>query len=465
MMLRRATWSIALLGAIASVPGARAFAAPTAAAPAPTPTSATSQVASRLASDLAPAAKEAVVFVAPLRSDEPAPRGAELASKLAAMIAGALGPGTSARAEPVPLATAQATAKGAKSLVYVQIDIARGQIQATGDVYRTTRNVWDRARQPVPAPIAHAFAAARIDGEVRSYLAPIPLAASRIDRVTTEDRDVVALACGDVNDDGALEIVTLGRRRAAIGRAQAGRFVPSKVALLRDLSGIAPSPLREPLGGLAIVPARGAERTHIDLGITDRARGSRLDANLRVLGSIAGVPLARPNGDACVTFQGSTLSAVVAKCADADPPIDTSDIEAPLDAAAHATFVAADGTVRVVGATRDPRTAELKLRSGAETASLPHAGAQIALADLDQDGSPEIISTLDVATKPPSSDPTKPPEGDALVITTWKLGAGLQEKTRTAVPGGIRAVAACPPDGAGVAPVVVATSGELWIIR
>jgi hypothetical protein len=418
-----------------------------------------------VASDLAPSAKEAVVFVAPVRSDEPAPRGADLASKLAAMIAGALGPGSSARAEPVPLATAQATARGAKSLVYVQIDIARGQIQATADAYRTTRNVWDRARQPVPSPIAHVFAAARIDGEVRAYLAPVSIASSRIDRVTTEDRDVVAIACGDVDDDGALEIVTLGRRRAAIGRARAGRFVPSKVVMLRDLSAVAPSPLREPVGGVTIVPARGREPTHIDLGITDRARGSRLDGDLRVLGPIAGVPFARSTGDACVTFQGSTLSAVVSKCAEGDGPVDSADIDAPLDAVAHASFVTANGAVRAVGATRDPRTAELRLRSGAETATLPHAGAQIALADLDQDGAPEIISTLDVAAKPPIGEPAKPLETDALVITTWQLGNGLLERARTAVPSGVRAVAACPPDGAGAAPVVIATSGELWIIR
>jgi hypothetical protein len=460
--LHASTWSVALLLASAGV--RLAGAAPTPPPP-PVPAAATSQIASRLASDLGPNAKEAVVLVAPLRSDEPAPRGPELASKMAAMIAGALGPGASARGEPVALATAHATARSAKSLIYVQIDIARGQIQATADVYRTTRNVWDRARQPVPAPIAHAFGSARIDGEVRAYLAPVPLVANRIDRVTTEDRDLVAIACGDVDDDGALEIVTLGRRRATIGRAKAGRFVPLRVALLRDLSGIAPSPLREPVAGLAIVPGRGLQPTHIDLGITDRARGTRLDGNLRVLGPIAGVPFARPTGDACITYQGSTLSAVVAKCADSDPPVDTTDVETPLDAAAHTAFVTTEGTVRTVGATRDPRTAELKLRSGDDTLTMPHAGAQVALADLDQDGSPEIISTLDVAARPPNGDPTKPPEGDSLVITTWQLGAGLKERARTPVPSGIRAVAACPPDGAGAAPVVIATSGELWIIR
>ncbi len=444
----------------------RAFGAP----PSPvasSASSATGQVMGRLATDLTSAAKDAVVFVAPLRTDEPAPRGTELGSKLAAVLAGALGPGASARPETVPLSTAQALARSAKSLVYLQPEIARGQLRATADLYRATRNVWDRARQPVPAPAAHAFAAARIDGEVRSYLAPVPLVAGHIDRVTTEDRDVLALACGDVDDDGNLEIVTLGRRRATIGRAQAGRFVPLKIASMRDLSGIAPSPLREPLGGLAIVPARGPRPAHIDLGITDRARGARLDGDLRVLGSITGIPFTTPAGDACVKFQGSTLLTEIAKCNDSDAAIETIDIETPLDAAANATFVTADGVVHGIAATRDPRTADLKVRSGAETVIVAHAGAQIAVADLDQDGSPEIISTLDVPAQPASMPQAgKVGDLDALVITTWQLGTGLHEKSRTPVPAGIRAVAACPPQGgAGPAPVVIATPGELWIIR
>ena len=444
-------------------PGVRAFAAPSRAG-ADDRDRARQLRSSPAASAVGPCGRRqrGSVFVGPLRSDEPAPRGAELAGKLAGWLAGALGGGASARAEPVSLATAQAIAHG-KSLVYVEIEIARGQLRATADVYRTTRNVWDRARQPVPAPIAHAPLAVRIDGEIRSYLAPVPLVANRIEKATTEDRDLIAIACGDVDGDGALEIVTLGRRRAAIGRARAGRFVPSKIASLRDLSGIAPAPLREPLGGLAIVPARGARPAYIDLGITDRARGSRLDGDLRPIGSIAGVPFTTATGDACVTFQGSTLSATIAKCAEADGAFDTAGVEAPFDAAASAAFVTADGVVHGVGATRDPRTAEITLRSGTETATVPHAGAQIAVADLDQDGSPEIISTLDI----PARAIDRRCRERCRRAGHHHLAAGNRPSREGAHagPSGIRAVAACPPDGTGAAPIVLATAGELWIIR
>jgi hypothetical protein len=414
------------------------------------------QIATRVATDLA-TAKDPAIFIAPLRSDEPITRGNDLANKLVTLVAGAFGPGASVSVEPVTLATALTLARKAKWIVHLQPEIARGQLQVNADAYRPMRNVWDRARQPSPAPAAHGFASGRIDGEVRAYLAPVQLVTGRIDRVAVEDRDVVAVACGDLGD-GGLEIVTLGRRRIAVGRARAGHFVARKSAALRDLSPVAPAPLREPIGGIAIVPQRAGRPAFIDVGITDRAKGSRFDLDLQRIGTIAGVPFATPFGDACANFQGSTANSLVAKCADADAPSDAIEIDTPLDASAAATYVAPDGSARAILATRDPRTSELRLRADGKTASLPGAGAQVALGDLDQDGSPEIISTLDVL-------PQAQGAADALVVTTWQSDGTLRERARTPVPSGVRAVAACPPDGAGPAAIVVATQGELWIVR
>jgi hypothetical protein len=376
---------------------------------------------------------------------------------MAALLAGKLG-GSIAKVEPTSLAAAQAAARRAGWLVYVQAEVARGQLRVTADVYRATRSVWERAREPVPAPTTHAHAAGRIDGEVRSFLAPVPLVGARIDRATVEEKEIVALACGDIDDDGAIEIVTLSRRRIAVGRARGGRFVTLRSALLRDFSGIAPTPLREPLGGVAIVTSRrGPPR--LDVGITDRARGSRLDGELRLLGAINGVPFATSQGDACLRFQGSSLATTIAKCADGDAAAVPFEIDGPLDAAAVATFVTADGVARTVDAARDPRTGEVTIHALGRTSSLSHAGAQMALADLDQDGAPEVISTLDVLPNPAGD------VDDALVITTLEQDGSLREKSRTPVATGARAVTACPPEGGGSASVVLATPGELWIVR
>jgi len=289
-------------------------------------------------------------------------------------------------------------------------------------------------------------------------MTPVPLLTQRIDRVGIDDRDLIAVACGDTGD-GGLELVTLSRRRIAVGRARGGRFVVRKSSPLRDLSAIAPTPLREPVGGIAIVASQTARPAFIDVGITDRARGVRLDADLRVVVPISGVPIATPRGDACAIFQGITLNATVTRCSENDATSDASEMETPLDAGAAATYVTRDGVARAIFATRDPRTADLKVRSDGKTATLAHAGAQVAVADLDQDGAPEIISTLDVLPQATNAD------GDAIVINTWQPDGSLIERSRTAVPSGVRAVAACPPEGGGAAAVVIATQGELWIVH
>jgi hypothetical protein len=462
---------LAVTAVFASVPRGTSAAPPapaptgsTSARPAPTPPTSPSaalastltQVTARLAADLGTDAKQAIVCTAGLRSDEPAPRGAELAGKLAALLAGKL-EGT-VRVEPTSLASAQASARRAKWLVYLQAEIARGQLRVTADLYAAPANVWERVREPVPAPTTHAHAAGRIDGEVRAHLAPVPLVANRIDRAIVEDKEVVAVGCGDIDDDGAIEIVTLSRRRVTVGRARAGRFVTLRSALLRDFSAIAPTPLREPLGGVAILPSRRGP-ARLDVGISDRARGSRLDSELKLLGAIHGIPFATPHGDACMRFQGSTLATTIGKCVEADTGALPFDIDGPLDTAAAATFVTADGVARTVDAVRDPRTGDVTLRALGHTASLAKVGAQIALADLDQDGAPEAITSLDVLSKPAGD------VDDALVITTLEADGALRERSRTPVATGVRAVTACPPEGGGSAAVVIATPGELWIVR
>src|SRR5690242_19573096 len=116
MRIWQRSLSTALALAIASAWSAALEVGWAAAAPAPQASSALAQIAGRIAEGLGPSAKQAIVFVAPLRADEPAPRGGELAGKLAALVAGALG--SAHRAEPVPFSTAQTLAHREKAFVY-----------------------------------------------------------------------------------------------------------------------------------------------------------------------------------------------------------------------------------------------------------------------------------------------------------------------------------------------------------
>jgi hypothetical protein len=412
------------------------------------PVPAMAHVAARTAEALGPR-PGAAVFVAPLVSDEPAPRGAALAARIASLVGGALGERTRVSAEPASLAAAQSGARKAKVLVYVEPSVSAGQLRATTSVLTVVGNVWDRARQLPPTEIAHAFASAPIDAEVRSYLAPIPLTVGRVERMKIDERDVLALACADVNGDGGVEIVTVGRQRAAVGRLRGGSFVASSTAVLRDLSPVAPAPLREPLASVVVLSAID----RIDVGISDRARGLRLFSDLRLDRTLTGVPLATSAGDACVRFDGTTLAASLDRCDPTDAPF--APRAAQLDAMCETSVVMRDGSTQTFRATHDPMTGDLVLESGAARAVLPRSGAQVAIADLDGDGDPEILWATDALA----------PEPDALVVSTWHPGRDPVERARLPVPAGVRAIAACPPDGARSAAVLVSTTGELWVVR
>jgi hypothetical protein len=423
--------------------------------------SAIGRVTASVAKDIGADAKDTVVFASPLKSDEGAPRGADLVAQLEALVAGAIGPGATVRPEPVGPDRAQTLGRKAKVIVYLKIEIARGELRLSADLYRPGRTVWDRARQPSLAPISHAFASARIDAEVRSYLAPVPLLAKRIDRASAEERDVLAIACGDVDSDGAIELVVVSRRRVAAGRVRGGLFTPISTASLADLSPIAPAPLREPLAGAVILEGGPLRPGLIDIGITDRAHGSRLDERLKPIAPIGGVPFATPGGDACLGLSGTTLAPIVKPCAEGDGTFDPFDVGSGVDAIARASISGRDGKPNVVEARHDPVTRELTLRMGTSTFAVPRSGAQIAIADLDGDGDPEVISTLDVLAFPAGSGVIE----DAVEIRSLRAGGRLEQRARVPVASGVRAVAACPPDAPGPASIVIATAGELWIVR
>lgn len=443
--------ALALLATVAA-PTARAEAppAPSPAAPPATPASATAvtRVARSLAAGLGAVPPGALVVAAPLASDEAAPRGDELARRVAASLAAALDRGARPSGETAPLPAARALAASAGTLVHVVAEVARGELRATADVFAVPRNAWDRVRTPEPPPSAHAFAAARVDAEVRAHLAPVPLVAARVERATGDERDVLALACGDVDGDGALELAVVGRRRVAVGRIRGQRFVATRAVAWADRSPVAPAPLREPLGGARVPPGGG-----LDVGSSDRARALHLDADLVATGALAGLPFGVPPLGGCLV-PGTSRSTPVA-CAPGEALLDLGSAGAALDVAAALPLLDATGRALDVVATRDP-DGTLTVRAGDAQTVVEGAGAQVALADLDEDGEPEIVASLDVLA----------PEGDAVVVRSWRPGDEPRERARIPVATGVRAIVACPPDAPGGAAIAIATgAGEMWIVR
>jgi hypothetical protein len=367
---------------------------------------------------------------------------------MAALLAGKIG--ARAHAQAAPLGAARAIAGRASALVFVQAEVSRGDLRSTVDVYPSMANAWDRIRNPLPSPIAHAFSSVKIDAEVRSFLTPLVLEQASVHRARHDETDVLAAACGDIDGDGGDEVVLVSRDRVAMGRVREGRFLPEKTALWSTLSSRAPVPMREPLAGAVF----GAGS--VAVGSTDRESLS-LTPNLSAQAPLRGIPAWGGEGVVCLmsepsagAFDGAPFDCAVAR--DYKPKM---AVPSPrFDAFAADIIADVQGNARAVVAVHEP-SGRLKLKMGDAPPLTPEGtfGAELAVSDLDQDGVPEIAS---------SSDATD----DALEIWSWPTqGSSLRPRLHLAAPGGVRALAACPPEEHGQPAFLAVVGNEVWVIR
>jgi hypothetical protein len=275
------------------------------------------------------------------------------------------------------------------------------------------------------------------------------LVAKRIDKATTNEPTPVAIACGDVDADGALELLLVGRHRISLGRIRAGQFVASATRTWSELSPLSRAPLREPIASAWIVPGR-----HVDVGSSDRLETIRFSPALAPAGKL-GRRLPWPGGG-CAHLVGLNVQPVIEPCAAGDPKPALDRVERPADALAGNHVPSADGRGRLVRAERIFGESVVLLKDDAgRGARVDGVGAQLAVGDLDGDGQPELVSGANVLD----------PAADALVVHTWQHDGRVRERLRLAVTTGVRALAVCPPDSAGLSAVAVATSRAIWIVR
>jgi hypothetical protein len=441
----------------ASAPAPRASAS-VAPAPAPSvakaPRAAIAAVAESIAKQLAPIRGRVLVAAGALASDAGAPRGPQLVAAIVAQLSGRRADGSRTKAEPTTLPSARALVKGDAALVYLTIEIGGGELRVKADVYPVPGTVWARARDPEPAPSLHAFARAPLDAEVRTYLTPIPLVAAHVDRARNFEGDVVALACGDFHGDGVPEILAVSRRRVTTLRLRGGRVSPIVSRSWPDLAKVNPAPLREPLA-FATVAARDGT-PFLDVGLTDRASSVRLDGDLKLTDLLPGVALPDGDGTACARGGNVVVTGPVAPCARGDGATYAATVGGKYDAFASARVVSPRGDAFVVWVGREADKLELRDDAGRKL-FFDDVGAQLAVGDLDQDGDPEVISTID----------TQNPFEDAVVVRSWSRAqpGKLRDVMRIPAAAGVRALAVCPPDGPGRAPFVVATTDEIWVVR
>jgi hypothetical protein len=373
---------------------------------------------------------------------------ASVMQKLAALVAARIGAGAQASPQALSLPDAQHQASPARGLLYLSVALYRDRLDVSADAFAGAGHFWQRVRAPGFHLAAHAFSTSPLDAELRALFPPIPLVVTRVDKASITDHDIVALACGDVSGDGSNEIAAVGRRRIQVGRLEHGRFTARASLNWADLSAIAQSPLREPIGACAL-----PEPGRLWVGLSDRADALDLSGTLSVQHKWHGV-MPWPGGG-CTRRSGLGYEGQTRACPGAafSAPVDfgaavdafTSRSLATPSGAPHALKVA-----RLLGS-----DAARALDSLHSEVAVPGVGAQIAVGDLDEDGLPEIVSSL----------PTLDRHADQLVVRTVTDNGQLRERLRVPVPSGIDALAICPGDGLAMAPLVAATGDEIWVIR
>lgn len=375
-----------------------------------------------LAQQLGLAASGAEVSVVALKSERELPAPDTLRERVRDAVAMAL----------APRADGKATERS-RLRVELSLEASHGVLRVSADVRRAT-GLWQRIRHAKPSVERHAFAEVTLDAELRALIPPPPLVVSEVLKLKAPERGILAMACGRLGPDGGQELALVSRSHVRVGRIVGHVFKERKSASWSSLSAVAPAPLREPIGSAEITPD-GALR----VGLTDRRDGLELSPELEVVSRFEGrIPVAR----GCVSRSDLGVLARYDSCSGPATPGRTQPLT--LDAVAGRDDLAVGrdlGSGRVTG-TRD-ELARLSQR----------VGAQLAVGDADSDSRPELAysaDTLDAAR-------------DRVTLVTLDTDKAAR---RFELPApAIGALAICEREGAGMAPLVIATGEELWLVR
>jgi len=401
-----------------------------------------------LAGSLSGQADSALIVAAAAPGDERVSLPASVSERLAQLVAAKLGASAQPAKQPLTLAQAEQAASSARGLIYLSVSLYRDRLDISADVYTGAGRFWQRVRSPGLKLKGHAFATSALDPELRALFPAIPLVVSRVDKAQTTERDILALACGDVRGDGSSEIAAVGRRRVQVGRFERGRFTARASLNWADASAVAASPLREPIAACT-VPEPG----RLWVGVSDRADTLELSGSLRVEHKWHAV-MPWP-GAGCTRRSGLGYDGKARACPGSSPAPEV-DFGTPVDAFASRALTNRGGQVHTLRVARAVGADFARaLDSLHPEVIVPNVGAQVAVGDLDEDGLPEIVS----------SSPSLDRHSDQLLVRTLSENGQLRERLRVPVPSGIDALAICPSDGRAMAPLALATGDGIWLIR
>ncbi len=375
-----------------------------------------------LAEKLGPAARDADVVVVDLKSDRDLTSADAVRERVQSAVLLALRP-----------ASDVAKPDRKKLRVELALDKRGGVLRVTADL-RRAMGLWQRVRQEKPRAEAHAFVEVPLDAELRALIPPPPLVVSETLVVPAPERGIVALACGPLAGEGGQELLLVSRSHVRIGRVVGRKFVERASAGWSTLSPVSAAPLREPITSAEITP-QGMLR----VGSSDRRDGVELGPDLTVRQRF---PSRLPMAGGCLARNALGMTAKLLPC--------TGNGEG--DGTAVTLDALAGSSAGWVG--RELQSGRLILGGASSAAPLATpVGAQLAVGDPDSDGAAEVAYSLD----------TRDPSKDRVTLVT--LTPHPIKRFELAVPG-VSAIAICQRrEGPGMAPLVVATNNELWLLR
>ena len=373
---------------------------------------------------------------------------AAVTERLAELVAAKLGVAAEPSSRPLTLAEARSSASSARGLIYLSASLYRDRLDVAADVYAGAGRFWQRLRAPGLRLVNHAFSTSPLDPELRALFPPIPLVVTRIDKAKLAERDILALGCGDVRGDGSHEIAAVSRRSVQVGRLERGRFAARASLNWTESSAVAASPLREPIATCSL-----PEPGRLWVGLSDRADALELSGTLAVERRFHGV-MPWPGGG-CTRRLGLGYEGRAQACP-GSTPLSAADFATVLDAFSARALTDRSGQAHTLRVARPVGSdAARALDSLHAEVTVPNVGAQLAVADLDDDGLPEIVS----------SSASLDRRADQLVVRTLNDNGQLRERLRVPVPSGIDALAICPGNGRAMAPLALATGSEIWIVQ
>ncbi len=370
--------------------------------------------------------------------------------RIAALVAASVGPSASADEHPEALTVARSRRRDRagklEAVLYLDLKVTTGELQATADVYPVVANGWDHVRLGLPGATGHAYVHSPIGAEVRSYLPPLRLERATVEKFAHDAGQVLAVACGDVDGDGTNDLALVSDREVMWGFLRAGHFVAARRALASSLGRRAPVPWREPLATVSVTP--GVLR----VGWSDRKAVS-VAPDLVPSGPLAGLPLpGRASACALPSAAHGAFERIVA-CAqgETEPALSRSaKLPAFFDAAAFLDLPSASGPSSFA-LVRVPGGALHVFRPDGDPIEIEDVGAQVALGDLDEDGAPEIVTARE--------------HGDDVLSIVSLRGGATAPRISWPAPKGVDAVAICPAAASEAPAVVAAVGSEIWLVH